>query len=309
MQGMAQPEIIQLLISNFWLLLGVIAVLGLCVGSFLNVVIYRLPKMMEQEWRSECALLLQDQLSSDLTQPAFNQQPASPHSSAEPIPITLSKPASSCPSCKHRIRWYENIPLVSWLFLRGRCSNCQTKISVRYPVVELLTMLASIAVLLAFGPTFKMLTALVFTWVLIALTGIDFDTQLLPDSLTLPLAAAGLAVNSYAIFVSPTQSIWGYVIGFLALWSVYILFKIVTGKEGMGYGDFKLLAALGAWLGPLMLPLIILLSSLVGAIIGVILLNIRKENQPFAFGPYLAIAGWIALIWGNELMALYLGKS
>lgn len=301
MQGMAQPEIIQLLISNFWLLLGVVAILGVCVGSFLNVVIYRLPKMMEQEWRSECALLLHESAST-------GSSTATPQI-AEPARITLSKPASSCPNCKHRIRWYENIPLVSWLFLRGRCSSCHTKISVRYPLVELLTMLASIVVLLAFGPTFKMLTALVLTWVLIALTGIDFDTQLLPDSLTLPLAAAGLAVNSYAVFVSPTQSIWGYVIGFLALWSVYILFKIVTGKEGMGYGDFKLLAALGAWLGPLMLPLIILMSSLVGAIIGVILLKIRKENQPFAFGPYLAIAGWIALIWGNELMALYLGKN
>ena len=301
MQGMAQPEIIQLLISNFWLLLGVVAILGLCVGSFLNVVIYRLPKMMEQEWRSECALLLHESASTGSS--TATQQ------IAEPARITLSKPASSCPSCEHRIRWYENIPLVSWLFLRGRCSSCHTKISVRYPLVELLTMLASIVVLLAFGPTFKMLTALVLTWVLIALTGIDFDTQLLPDSLTLPLAAAGLAVNSYAVFVSSTQSIWGYVIGFLALWSVYILFKIVTGKEGMGYGDFKLLAALGAWLGPLMLPLIILMSSLVGAIIGVILLKIRKENQPFAFGPYLAIAGWIALIWGNELMALYLGKN
>ncbi|XID74674.1 prepilin peptidase [Alkanindiges sp. WGS2144] len=280
---------IQLLIDTPWLLLSVIAVLGLCVGSFLNVVIYRLPRMMEQEWRHECTILLNGTAS------------------AEPVALSLSKPASSCPHCQHQIRWYENIPLFSWLALRGKCSACHSKISIRYPLVELATMLASIVVVLSFGPTFKMLAALLLTWVLIALTGIDFDTQLLPDRLTLPIAGLGLAINTQSLFISPTQSIWGYVIGFLVLWLVYIVFKLVTGKEGMGYGDFKLLAALGAWLGPLMLPLIILLSSMVGAIIGLALLKIRKENLPFAFGPYLAIAGWIALIWGNNLMTLYLG--
>lgn len=283
-------ELIALLIDTPWLLTLVIAVLGLCVGSFLNVVIYRLPKMMEREWRYECAILLN------------GDAPEAP-------PLTLSQPASSCPSCQHKIRWYENIPLLSWLALRGQCSQCQHAIGIRYPLVELATMLASIAVVLTFGPSFKMLAALLFTWVLIALTGIDFDTQLLPDSLTLPLAGLGLLVNTQGLFTSPTQAIWGYVIGFLVLWLVYILFKLITGKEGMGYGDFKLLAALGAWLGPFMLPLIILLSSLVGAIIGLVLLKIRKENQPFAFGPFLAIAGWIALMWGNELMHLYLGQS
>ena len=289
-------DILQLLSTTPWLLTIAIALLGLCVGSFLNVVIYRLPKMMEQEWRYECAILLND----------------SPASAATPIEspvLTLSKPASTCPHCQHKIRWYENIPLISWVVLRGKCSNCQAPISIRYPLVELLTMVASIAVVLTFGPSLKMLAALVLTWVLIALTGIDFDTQLLPDSLTLPLAGLGLLINTQSLFVSPVQSIWGYVIGFMALWLVYMVFKLVTGKEGMGYGDFKLLAALGAWLGPLMLPLIILLSSLVGAIIGIVLLKIRKENQPFAFGPYLAIAGWIALIWGNQLMAIYLGKG
>lgn len=285
-------ELVNLLVDTPWLLTLVIAVLGLCVGSFLNVVIYRLPKMMEQEWRYECSILLNGTETSP-TEPA----------------LTLSKPASSCPSCQHKIRWYENIPLISWVALRGKCSQCRRSIGIRYPVVELLTMLASIVVVLTFGPTFKMLAALILTWVLIALTGIDFDTQLLPDSLTLPLAGLGLLVNTQSLFVSPTQSIWGYVIGFLILWLVYIAFKLITGKEGMGYGDFKLLAALGAWLGPLMLPMIILLSSLVGAIIGIALLKIRKENQPFAFGPFLAIAGWIALIWGNELMILYLGQS
>lgn len=283
-------DVVQLLINTPWLLTVVIAVLGLCIGSFLNVVIYRLPKIMEQEWRYECAILLNG-------------------SATETPVLTLSKPASTCPKCQHKIRWYENIPLISWIVLGGKCSTCKASIGIRYPVVELITMFASIVVVMTFGPTFKMLAALVLTWVLIALTGIDFDTQLLPDSLTLPLAGLGLLVNTQGLFTSPTQSIWGYVIGFLVLWLVYIVFKLITGKEGMGYGDFKLLAALGAWLGPLMLPMIILLSSLVGAIIGIVLLKIRNENQPFAFGPFLAIAGWIALIWGNELMILYLGHA
>ena len=283
-------DVVQLLINTPWLLTIVIAVLGLCIGSFLNVVIYRLPKIMEQEWRYECAILLNG-------------------SATETPVLTLSKPASTCPKCQHKIRWYENIPLISWIVLGGKCSTCKASIGIRYPVVELITMFASIVVVMTFGPTFKMLAALVLTWVLIALTGIDLDTQLLPDSLTLPLAGLGLLVNTQGLFISPTQSIWGYVIGFLVLWLVYIVFKLITGKEGMGYGDFKLLAALGAWLGPLMLPMIILLSSLVGAIIGIVLLKIRNENQPFAFGPFLAIAGWIALIWGNELMVLYLGHA
>ena len=163
-------------------------------------------------------------------------------------------------------------------------------------------------VVAVFGPTVQMLFGLILTYVLIALTFIDFDTQLLPDRYTLPLAALGLGVNSYALYTSPSSAIWGYIIGFLCLWVVYYVFKIITGKEGMGYGDFKLLAALGAWMGPLLLPLIVLLSSLVGAIIGIILLKVRKENQPFAFGPYIAIAGWIAFLWGEQIMKVYLGQ-
>jgi leader peptidase (prepilin peptidase)/N-methyltransferase len=285
-------EIIDLLVNTPWLLMLSVAILGLCVGSFLNVVIYRLPRMMHQEWRQECQLFLN--IESDQLEPIK--------------PITLNQPASSCPSCQHKIRWYENIPVLSWLYLCGKCSSCKTAISIRYPLVEIATMLVSIMVVATFGPTLTMLAALIFSWILIALTGIDFDTQLLPDSLTLTLAGLGLAVNSQHLFVSPTQAIWGYVIGFLVLWLVYITFKLITGKEGMGYGDFKLLAALGAWLGPFMLPLIILLSSIVGAIVGIILLKVTKENKAFAFGPYLAIAGWIALIWGESLMALYLGN-
>lgn len=270
---------------------GLVALLSLCVGSFLNVVIYRLPKMMENQWRQDCTLLLH------------------PEQTLEPAPtFNLMTPVSSCPSCQHQIRWYENIPVISWLCLRGKCSGCKSPISIRYPMVELLTMLASLMVAYTFGPTLTTAVSLLFTWVLVALTGIDFDTQLLPDSLTLPLAGLGLLINTEHLFVPASTAIWGYVIGFLSLWIVYILFKVITGKEGMGYGDFKLLAAFGAWFGPLMLPLIILISSLLGAVIGIILLKIRKENQPFAFGPYLAIAGWIALIWGKPLLALYLGQ-
>ena len=274
-----------------WLDVGVLGLLGLLIGSFLNVVIYRTPKMMEQEWRQDCQMLLHPE------QALIDQSK-----------LTLSKPASTCPKCHSAIRWYQNIPVFSWLILRGRCASCQNPISIRYPLIELLTAICSLVIALVFGASLQMLFGLLLTWTLIALTFIDFDTQLLPDRYTLTLAALGLAVNSYAIYTSPTAAIWGYIIGFLCLWIVYYLFKIVTGKEGMGYGDFKLLAALGAWMGPLMLPLIVLLSSLVGAIIGIILLKIRKENKAFAFGPYIAIAGWIAFIWGEPIMKAYLGQ-
>lgn len=221
--------------------------------------------------------------------------------------LTLSQPASTCPQCKSPIRWYQNIPIISWIILRGKCGSCQNPISIRYPLIELLTMVCSLIVVAVFGATIQMLFGLVLTWVLITLTFIDFDTQLLPDRFTLPLAALGLGINSFAIYTTATSAIWGYLIGFLCLWVVYYLFKLVTGKEGMGYGDFKLLAALGAWMGPMMLPLIVLLSSVVGAIIGIILMKIRGENQPFAFGPYIAIAGWIAFLWGDQIMKVYLG--
>ena len=284
-------ELIAYFIDNPTALYIAVGLLSLCIGSFLNVVIYRTPKMMEQEWRQDCQMFLHpDQAIIDESK------------------LTLSKPASTCPKCRTEIRWYQNIPVISWLVLRGKCGSCQNPISIRYPLIELLTALASLVIVSVFGPTLQMLFGLLLTWILIALTFIDFDTQLLPDRYTLTLAALGLGINSYAIYISPTAAIWGYIIGFLCLWIVYYLFKIVTGKEGMGYGDFKLLAALGAWMGPLMLPLIVLLSSLVGAIIGIVLLKIRKENQPFAFGPYIAIAGWIAFIWGEQIMKAYLGQ-
>lgn len=268
-----------------------VGLFSLCIGSFLNVVIYRTPKMMEQEWRQDCQILLHpEQAIIDETK------------------LTLSKPDSTCPKCQTPIRWYQNIPVISWLVLMGKCGSCKNPISIRYPLIELLTALCSLIIVAVFGPTLQMLFGLILTWTLIALTFIDFDTQLLPDRYTLPLAALGLAVNSYSLYTSPTSAIWGYIIGFLCLWIVYYLFKIITGKEGMGYGDFKLLAALGAWMGPFLLPLIVLLSSFVGAVIGIILLKIRKENQPFAFGPYIAIAGWIAFIWGEQIMKIYLGQ-
>ncbi|OTG67169.1 prepilin peptidase [Acinetobacter silvestris] len=267
-----------------------VGVLSLCIGSFLNVVIFRTPKIMEKEWHQECQMLLHPEQAIIDTEK-----------------LSLSQPASTCPKCTTKIHWYQNIPVISWILLRGKCGSCKNPISFRYPCIEMLTMLCSLTIVAVFGPTLQMLFGLILTWTLIALTFIDFDTQLLPDRFTLTLAALGLAVNSFSLYTTPISAIWGYVIGFLCLWIVYYLFKVITGKEGMGYGDFKLLAALGAWMGPLMLPLIVLLSSLVGAIIGIILLKIRKENQPFAFGPYIAIAGWIAFLWGEQIMKVYLG--
>lgn len=269
-----------------------VALFSLCIGSFLNVVIYRTPIIMQQQWHDECQSYI-DPAYTPSQQKIFN----------------LSLPASHCPTCQHALRWYHNIPLVSWLLLAGKCHYCQHPIGMRYPLIELLTMLCSVCVAYVFGPSIQMLAGLGLTWALIALACIDLDTQLLPDRYTAPLAAAGLLLNSFSLYTSPQHAIWGYIIGFLCLWSVYYLFKLFTGKEGMGYGDFKLLAALGAWMGPMQLPLIILLSSCVGAIIGMVLLKIRKENLPFAFGPYIALAGWIAFLWGEKIMDAYLGYA
>lgn len=268
-----------------------VAVLGLCVGSFLNVVIYRTPLMMEQQWKTECQYLLHPEQEFEL-----------------PKSITLSYPASRCPHCGHQIRWYENIPVISWMFLRGECSDCKNPISFRYPFVEIITAILSVLVIVKFGITAQALAALFLTWMLVALTGIDFDTQLLPDRFTLPLAGLGLFVNASNLFVSPTQAIFGYVIGFLCLWIVYKLFLLITGKHGMGHGDFKLLAALGAWLGPMMLPLIVFLSAMIGSVVGVILMKRAGESKPFAFGPYIAIAGMVALLYGQDIMSWYLGS-
>ncbi|MDR2837302.1 MAG: A24 family peptidase [Azonexus sp.] len=268
-----------------------VGILGLCFGSFLNVVIHRLPLIMEREWQAQCAEL--------------NGQAA-----ADAEPLTLARPRSRCPRCGHPITILENIPLISYLFvLKGKCSGCGEPISPRYPLVELLTGLFSAYAAWRFGPTLQLAGALLLIWALIALAAIDFDTQLLPDAITLPLLWAGLAFNLNAAFAPLPVAVIGAMAGYLALWSVFWLFKLATGKEGMGYGDFKLLAALGAWLGWTMLPVIILLSSLVGAAVGITLIVAarRGRNVPIPFGPYLAAAGLIALFWGKDLTERYLG--
>ena len=295
-------QFIQLLQENMTLALVVFGLLGLCVGSFLNVVIHRTPLMMVAAWRQECSQFMAEQadMPPEHTQPLANIVAADPS-------ITLSTPASRCPHCAHKIKWYENVPLISWLILRGRCSDCKAAIGLRYPIVELVTALLSMLVIYQFGVSAVGLSALILVWTLVALTGIDFDTQLLPDRLTFPLAGLGLAVNSQGWFVSPTQSIWGLLLGFLSLWVVVKIFYFITKKHGMGQGDFKLLAVLGAWLGPMMLPLIILLSSLLGSIVGIILMKKQGESRPFAFGPYIAIAGIIALLYGPDIVNWYLG--
>ena len=273
-------------------------VLGLLVGSFLNVVIYRLPKMMERGWQDQCRDFLTNE--GDIA--------TLPANDSKQEPFNLMVPASRCPHCGHKIKPWENIPVISYLFLRGKCSNCKAGISARYPVIELVTGLLSVAVVFYVGINWSGLAALVFTWSLIALTMIDFDTYLLPDDITLPLLWLGLIANSFNTFTDLPSALWGAIAGYLALWSVYKFFKLVTGKEGMGYGDFKLLAALGAWMGWQMLPQIILLSSLVGAVIGISMIVIRgrDKNIPIPFGPYLAIAGWIAFIWGDTINQSYL---
>ena len=295
-------QFLQLLQENMTLALVVFGLLGLCVGSFLNVVIHRTPLMMVAAWRQECSQFMAEQadMPPEHTQPLANIVAADPS-------ITLSTPASRCPHCAHKIKWYENVPLISWLILRGRCSDCKAAIGLRYPIVELVTALLSMLVIYQFGVSAAGLSALILVWALVALTGIDFDTQLLPDRLTFPLAGLGLAVNSQGWFVSPTQSIWGLLLGFLSLWVVVKIFYLITKKHGMGQGDFKLLAVLGAWLGPTMLLLIILLSSLLGSIVGIILMKKQGESRPFAFGPYIAIAGIIALLYGPDIVNWYLG--
>lgn len=296
-------EFIALLQQSQLTAVVVFALLGLCVGSFLNVVIYRTPLMMHQGWRKETAEFWQDE--PDL---ADVHKTALADTVSHDSPMSLSFPPSRCPQCNHQIRWYENIPVISWLALRGKCSECRNPISFRYPFVEIITAILSVLVVMQFGVTWQAVAGLALTWTLVALTGIDFDTQLLPDRFTLPLAGLGLFVNAFGLFVSPVQAIMGYVIGFLCLWVVAYLYCLLRHREGMGAGDFKLLAALGAWLGPLMLPLIILLSSLIGSIVGLKLLFNRGESKPFAFGPYIAIAGMIALLYGKPIMAWYLGS-
>ena len=260
---------------------------GLCVGSFLNVVVHRLPKMLERGWHAQCAELRGE---TPAPEPAYN----------------LVVPRSACPACGHQITALQNIPVISWLVLGGRCASCKARISARYPVVEILGGLLAAYAIWRFGATPRGVAACVLLWSLLALTMIDLDTQLLPDDLTLPLLWAGLIVNLGGLFAPLADAVIGAVAGYLSLWTIYWLFKLIRGKEGMGHGDFKLLAALGAWLGWQVLPVIVLLSSVVGAVIGIALIVFkgRDNNLPLAFGPYLAIAGAIALFYGAPLVRM-----
>ena len=269
-------------------------VFGLLVGSFLNVVILRVPAGMFHEWRCQCNELLELN-ESELTD----------------IPPNIFWNRSRCPGCGHVITALENIPLLSYIFLSGKCASCKQKISIRYPVIEAVTALSYVAIAWYFGPTVQALAAMVLVAFLIALTGIDVDHQLLPDSMTLPLIWMGLFLSLFNVFVDPVTSIIGALAGYFTLWSIFQLFKLLTGKEGMGYGDFKLLAALGAWMGWQMLPLIVLLSSVVGAAFGITLIILRRHqsDQPMPFGPFIAAAGWIALIWGDQIISTYLSSS
>jgi leader peptidase (prepilin peptidase)/N-methyltransferase len=278
----------------------VCTLLGLVVGSFLNVVIHRLPQMLDREWDSQAAELLQQKGSADAA--------AKLRGTGGTVRYNLVTPRSTCPRCGHRIRAWENIPILSYLFLRARCSACKAPISIRYPIVEALSGILSGYIGWRYGLTLATLGALFLMWSLIALTVIDIDTQLLPDDITLPLIWLGLLVNLNGTFVPLQSAVIGTVAGYLSLWAVYWLFKLATGKEGMGYGDFKLLAAIGAWLGWKMLPVVILLSSLVGAVVGVALIVFARHgrNTPIPFGPYIAAAGLVALFWGETINRTYL---
>jgi leader peptidase (prepilin peptidase)/N-methyltransferase len=287
--------------------IGIVFLFALLVGSFLNVVIHRLPIMLDREWRAQANQILHGE---DGHAPQKDEA-----SAAIPERYNLVVPRSACPKCGARITALQNVPVVSYLVLGGKCANCKAPISARYPIIELITAFLSAAVAWKFGVHWYTGAALLLTWMLIALTVIDFDHQLLPDNLTLPLMWVGLLISLAAsgegLPADPKSSILGAAAGYLSLWCVFHLFRLLTGKEGMGYGDFKLFAALGAWLGWQMLPLIILLSAFTGAVVGIglIVLRGRDRNIPIPFGPYLAAAGWIALMWGEQLVGAYMSFS
>lgn len=285
-------NVIELLQTTPVMLLLVAAILGLMVGSFLNVVVYRLPVILQRDWQAQARDVLE--VPQDET--------------GEQQPFNLLWPPSRCQHCSAPVRAWQNIPVLSWLLLRGRCKECGGRISLRYPLVEVASAALSVLVAWQFGLSGQGIGMLVLTWGLLALSLIDADHQLLPDVLVLPLLWLGLLLNSFELFTSLQDAVYGAAFGYLSLWTVFWLFKLVTGKEGMGYGDFKLLAMLGAWGGWQVLPLTILLSSVVGAVLGVIILRLQRQGmaQPLPFGPYLAIAGWIAIIWGEQITRSYL---
>ncbi|HEC13097.1 MAG TPA: prepilin peptidase [Acidiferrobacteraceae bacterium] len=285
-------SIVTLLNDSPVVFLVLICLLGLIIGSFLNVVIHRLPRILEQQWQQQCHQLL-----------GIAQKENEP----EPAPGLVS-PCSQCPHCGHRISALENIPVLSYLILGGKCSSCKQGISIRYPIVELISALLAVAVAWKWGVSTTTAAVLVLTWSLIALSFIDYDHQILPDIIVLPLLWLGLLFNSQNMFASIESALYGAMAGYLSLWLVYHGFKLLTGKEGMGYGDFKLFAVFGAWLGWQLLPVIILLAAVAGSVIGLgaILILGRDRNLPMPFGPYLAITGWIAVLWGDNLLGAYL---
>jgi len=302
--------IIDVIQNNAVIFYGVVAFLGLFVGSFLNVVIYRLPVMMQNEWRDAMQDMAADEAAAAaLEKGDVDTEAAVRDERVASEPFNLSVPRSRCPKCNNLITWWQNIPVVSYLMLGGKCRQCKTPISARYPIIELVTMLLSLVVAWHFGPSIQCVLGIITTWFLVAMTMIDFDHQLLPDSLTLPLMWIGLLASLIPVFTDVRSAVIGAAAGYLILWLVFQLFKLITGKEGMGYGDFKLLAAFGALLGWHQLPIIILLSSLVGAVVGITLIAItgRDKNIPIPFGPYLAAAGWIAMLWGEQISSVYLG--
>src|SRR5271165_2704762 len=323
-------DLVALYTDNHALFAGSVFLLGLVIGSFLNVVIYRLPMILEREWRSQAAEFLPvgggavaaDPAAGDATPAdgtvADGTVAAVPATALALEILSLSTPGSACPRCKAPIKAWQNIPVVSWLLLRARCASCGARISVRYPLVELATGLLSAGVAWHFGFGAPAACGLLVTWALIALTGIDIDHQLLPDGITLPLLWAGLIaavvvgpISGSALPASPADAIIGATMGYVSLWLVYHAFRLATGKEGMGYGDFKLFAALGAWLGWKLLPLVILLSAATGAVLGILMIVLRGRDRaaPMPFGPYLAAAGWVAMLYGDELVNGYLRVS
>lgn len=298
--------ILLLLESNLLFFVTCVTVLSLLIGSFLNVVIYRLPKMMQNEWHCDCRELLKDELKKPAK--SKNTKETAQKTNSEEV-FNLVKPDSHCPSCNAPVKAWQNIPVISYLLLKGKCANCQTKISKRYPAIEILTALTSAVVAYKFGYSAQSLMLIPLTWVFISLIFIDVDHMLLPDQLTLPMLWAVLIAANWNVFLTPMATIWGAVAGYLCLWVVYWVFKLVTGKEGMGHGDFKLLAVIGAVVGAIHLPMVILMSSLVGAVVGISMMFVSGagRNTQIPFGPYLAIAGWIVMLWGNEIFNWYIG--
>ena len=288
--------------SNAVVFYGVVAFISLMVGSFLNVVIHRVPIMMERGWRDGVIEYLTDQQANQEKPLELEFRTELP-----PEPFNIAVPRSRCPHCAAEITAIQNIPIISYLTLGGKCAGCKAPISLRYPTIELVTMLLSLVVAWQLGPSLQAVLGIVVTWFLVAMSMIDFDHQLLPDSMTLPLMWIGLLASFVPVFADLPSAVIGAAAGYMILWSIYQLFKLITGKEGMGFGDFKLLAALGALLGWQVLPMVILLSSLVGAMVGLIIIAITKrdKNIPIPFGPYLAAAGWLAMLWGDNLSNWY----